>query len=614
MFSILSIEIERFKAFATYQKLIFPSAPGLYFVTGQNNVSPRLGSNGVGKSTILDAIVWCLYGRTVRGLKASDVVSWSQKRATVTLKLVIGGYKYTISRSQSPNSLTIDNRPADQEAVSKVLRVNADGFLSSVIRPQFGDGFLSLKPADKLTLFSQVMELDLWLERAKLASTLVAEFESDIQRDEWNKSNLESQIKTVLADIDAWKGAATKFESEREERVTARKEYLASLEDAVTEADDKQTDYAIEAAKLNEERGRWDQKLDRHADALEVINKRSALLDAKIFALVAAGREASNELNMMPHVGATCPHCRQQVGKEHFAAEQKRLQKEIKSIEKLKTGHHEEAQRIAVAKQKLFKDIAHAKHQRLEAEAKRNTLSNKLASLRQQITSSEQTIADARSVLKKAIEDLNPYIGLISQKTVNLKALRASKATTVANIQQMNTELAAVKPWVTGFKKVRLYIVDQTLKQLEIEINNNLASLGMPDWTITLDVERENKAGGLTKGFVVFVHVPKHDKPVRFEAWSGGETQRLCLAGDMGLSNLIMLRAGLMNDIEFYDEPSARLSAEGLNDLAETLAERAEMTNKRIFLIDHHIMDFGRFAGTIRVIKDGKGSSITASS
>jgi DNA repair exonuclease SbcCD ATPase subunit len=153
-------------------------------------------------------------------------------------------------------------------------------------------------------------------------------------------------------------------------------------------------------------------------------------------------------------------------------------------------------------------------------------------------------------------------------------------------------------------------VVEEALQQLEIEVNNNLASLGLTDWLVKFDVERENKSGGLTKGFVVFVHPSGHEHPMRFEAYSGGETQRLRLAGDLGLANLIMERAGLVSTIEFLDEPSEHLSQGGLLDLCETLYQRAIDNNKRIWLVDHHALEFGDFAGQLTAIMTDKGSSL----
>ena len=60
-----------------------------------------------------------------------------------------------------------------------------------------------------------------------------------------------------------------------------------------------------------------------------------------------------------------------------------------------------------------------------------------------------------------------------------------------------------------------------------------------------------------------------------------------------------------------YDEPSQHLSQEGLIDLAETLAQRAENDQKRILLVDHHAIEFGGFTGVMTVTKDSDGSHLT---
>jgi DNA repair exonuclease SbcCD ATPase subunit len=185
----------------------------------------------------------------------------------------------------------------------------------------------------------------------------------------------------------------------------------------------------------------------------------------------------------------------------------------------------------------------------------------------------------------------------------------ATKAITglKAEIDTLNEDHTAIGYWVTGFKRVRLFIVEETLRQLELEINNSLASLGLLDWHIELDVERENKSGGITKGFTVLVHAPGAPGPVKFESYSGGETQRLRLAGDLGMANLIMERAGLHNTIEFFDEPSQHLSQEGVLDLAETLQQRATDLGRRLFIIEHQLLDYP-YAGVITVTKDANGS------
>src|SRR6185312_9891074 len=139
MFSINAVLLSNFKSFEGEHDFRLPTVPGLYFLTGENKQEPKLGSNGAGKSTLLDAIYWCLYGRTLRGLKASDVVTWGQASSWVRVKLTINGEYASVTREQNPNQLTLVTggwgQVVDQEALDKHLGLNANSFVYSVILP-----------------------------------------------------------------------------------------------------------------------------------------------------------------------------------------------------------------------------------------------------------------------------------------------------------------------------------------------------------------------------------------------------------------------------------------------------------------------------------------------
>ena len=119
MFDIAQVELENFRSYRGLHKFAVPVDPGLYLITGKNEVEPRLGTNGVGKSTLLDAVFWCLYGRTTRGLKAGDVIAWGQTQCSVTVYLTVGDKAIKITRTQSPNSLTLDDTAVTQETIQK---------------------------------------------------------------------------------------------------------------------------------------------------------------------------------------------------------------------------------------------------------------------------------------------------------------------------------------------------------------------------------------------------------------------------------------------------------------------------------------------------------------
>ncbi len=106
-----SVELYNFKVFTGRQLFNFcHGLPGLHFITGKNLVDKNLDANGVGKSSLWDAISWVLYGRTLRGARASNVCSWQVgSGCEVTLKLVVDDKSNVIFRSWSPNKLTLND-------------------------------------------------------------------------------------------------------------------------------------------------------------------------------------------------------------------------------------------------------------------------------------------------------------------------------------------------------------------------------------------------------------------------------------------------------------------------------------------------------------------------
>jgi len=532
------IELHNFKSYRGTHKFTFPQDPGLYLITGKNLIQPRLGSNGVGKSTLLDAIFWALYGRTPRGLRASEVITRGEQTANVKLELAAEKI-CTIERKQNPNSLTLNGSVLSQETLTMAVGLTPDEFLHSVMLPQFGESFFDLQPAAKLVLFSQVMKLDYWLERSELAAQQTTEIANTLRHKDHELDRQEGQYELLNTDIRVLEGKA----------VTDHSKTIAGFEAKLATATQK-----AQAAQAN-----W----QKHNDVRLLAEND----------LIHTGETLDN----IGKLGAKCPTCLQRVSGPHLRAEKKRLVTyltELKTHQRSTLAHCEASQSEFKALQRDIQAISQNLNDFKRKQAEYETVAGMLHQKRTQR-------ADLEKLLKRLMDDADALIA--KHKTFEF--------------------------WVSGFRRVRLFIVDEILRQLEIEVNNNLAALGLPEWRVEFDIERENKSGGVTKGFVVLVYAPLAEQPVRLEAWSGGETQRLRLAGDFGLANLIMDRAGLTNTIEFYDEPSQHLSQEGLLDLLDTLQQRAVDHNRVIIVVDHHALDYG-FDGTFTVVKDKTTSRI----
>jgi len=100
------------------------------------------------------------------------------------------------------------------------------------------------------------------------------------------------------------------------------------------------------------------------------------------------------------------------------------------------------------------------------------------------------------------------------------------------------------------------------------------------------------------------------EKPIKWESYSGGESQRWRLAVSFGLSEVLLTRAGATTNIEVLDEPTHSLSPEGTSRLLEHLTERAKTLERVIYFIDQHSLEKGYFDQVFTVINDEEGAHI----
>lgn len=205
-------------------------------------------------------------------------------------------------------------------------------------------------------------------------------------------------------------------------------------------------------------------------------------------------------------------------------------------------------------------------------------------------------------------EKLNPFISLLASNKKQREELQSKVDIEIGEIKQVEASLVAIEYWKHGFKRIRLFFIEQILLALQIEIGSALSALGLEGWKVTLATESETKSGSVKLGISIHIKSPKSEGS--WDVWSGGETQRLRLAIAMGLSSLIQRAAGVWYNLEVWDEPTNWLGAEGIEDLLEALRYRAESQNKQIWIVDHRALTYSGFKEIYGAVKDEEGTKI----
>lgn len=171
---IVDLIIKNFRSFHA-EEICISRQPGLKYLGGDNQTEPRLGANGAGKSSMWESICWCLYGRSIRGARTSNVISWGQEDVMVAVVLEIDGVEVTVLRFGPPERMEIHKGeasfPATQKDIDTLIGLSLDRFLHSVI---FGQGkklFPDLTITERGELFDEVLDLDLWTRCGDEAGT-----------------------------------------------------------------------------------------------------------------------------------------------------------------------------------------------------------------------------------------------------------------------------------------------------------------------------------------------------------------------------------------------------------------------------------------------------------
>lgn len=624
---LLRLEVSNFKSFVGRHDFDFPSQPGLYFMSGQNKDEPRLEANGAGKSTLWDALTWLIYGTTSQGLKAGDVSSWVEegKKATVSVTLIYldsSGARMKLNRKWNPNAFTLrkdDGEPEDivsdetnpfrSTLCSSGKSLDLQAFLSSVFFAQGKPMFLDLTPSAKATLFSEILSLDNWLEysdrssdQAKKTEGAIAKVSSDISREQGRLVALsESNYDAFSND---WQTLRTRKREDLRKKII---ETSSKIEPARSEIEKTQGELnkAQELCHVQENFVSSAKRNLEEATKLKM-SKYEIYLGSKMLLL-----EAEKKLNLVTD-GNKCPTCGSTIGRlsrrTHLDEARVALNAALTDCTLKKSEYQRANEKYESAKR------AYDESRDLLDETKNIQLRAKQDARRHAIRTFELLDSNLRNLeleLEALDKEVNPF--LEKQKTVDSDIRRTTMAIQghQEDLDFLQEIMAGYSWWVKGFKDVRLQQIQQALTQLEIEVNSCLVQLGLVGWALRFDVNKESRSSRkITKGFHVMVEAPSMKKPVPWEAWSGGEAQRLRLAASLGLGNLIRSTYGVALPLEIWDEPTNYMSQMGVDDLLVALSSRAQEERRQIWLVDHHTLGSSEFYSTVRITKQGGTSQI----
>jgi DNA repair exonuclease SbcCD ATPase subunit len=225
----------------------------LTLVLGENLDLGGDGSrNGTGKTTIINALSYALYGTALSNIRKDNLVNKTNgKNMMVSLDFAVAGQDYRIERGRKPNVLKfyvndheqeiIDDAQGDsretQGTIERTLGLSHDMFRHILALNTYTEPFLSLKANDQRTIIEQLLGITMLSERAEKIKELNRSTKDSVTQEEFRIRAVQEANKRIEEQIESLRKRQRMWISKQTEDVAKLESAIASLEHIDIEAE-----------------------------------------------------------------------------------------------------------------------------------------------------------------------------------------------------------------------------------------------------------------------------------------------------------------------------------------------------------------------------------------
>jgi len=238
MIDLESVSFENFISWGPYNTTLKLSGMEQCFIVG--NVLDRADtygkSNGSGKSSMMQAILWCLSGKTVYNQNPGDrILNWfSSGNARACLRFKNGDELTRIRTRQGDTELlyrrgtqeiincTLSTTGNQQRLLDKELKFDYNLFCGSVFFSQYRQPWLAMQDQARRQAFERIMGIDRLSIYAEVAKGKYDRALIEQEKRKTKIANFEATIATLMQQFETAQNSSSTFEASRKERREAK--------------------------------------------------------------------------------------------------------------------------------------------------------------------------------------------------------------------------------------------------------------------------------------------------------------------------------------------------------------------------------------------------------
>lgn len=564
---------------------------GLHIVTGINR-DKEDRRNGVGKSTIADALYFAIFGQTLRDIKKNFIANnLTSGACEVQLSFSVddpkhGVNNFDIIRTLNPSKVYIYKNGKDKtrdsisntnEYINIVLSSTPEIFQNCVIMTLNNHiPFMSKSKTEKRKFIEQIFNLEVF---SKMLSELRAEynetkrtFDIEITRLEETNNHLDSQKQQV-----------NNFEKNKNERIKRlsnqiddKNENLRSYKDEIENINN--IDISLYQKKSEE--------LQNHINGVE--NKKTEIYKNII--------QSKSELNVnkeaLEKIGteeATCPVCLRPLedhDKALIESEKDKLKASINTIlGKIKEEKDiYESVTVELKKYKDIKDKVDSKYNEIKNQK------NKITYLEQNISDIELTIDQYQAEIVNIKNETNTYDDLVDNTLTKINAIKEE----ISSLKKIINLMDVVK-FVVSEEGVKSFIVKKILSHFNSKLTYFLKKLDSNCICVFNEYFEEEI-------------INEKGKICLYNNFSGAERKAIDLACLFSFMDMRKSQGDVYYNISFYDELfDSSLDEKGVDLVLEILNERVQKYNECVMVISHRKESIKSATGDVIFLEKTQG-------
>jgi DNA repair exonuclease SbcCD ATPase subunit len=576
MFKIRTLAVKNFMSVGNATQAVQFDRQDLTLVLGQNldlGGDDTGARNGTGKTTIINALSYALYGSALTNIKKDNLINKTNgKNMLVTIEFEKDGIDYRIERGRKPNTMAFyvggqeqeisdesqgDSRETQAE-IERMLGMSHDMFKHIVALNTYTEPFLALKANDQRAIIEQLLGITMLSDKADTLKEQLKSTKDAITQEEYRIKAVTDANARIQEQIEATRRRQTLWNTKRLNDVVELEKALAVVGDLDIE-----------------------QELANH-DALDTYNEKT---------------KKAAEINRWKIACET--------DQVRILKQLDKLKREIETLEKHEcyacgqTMHDTKHEEVLNEKRNTLKETSlqyltndEQLHSHIEALALlggSGTIPTVFYDRKEDAINHKNTVANLKQQLETKQNDADPYAEQIREmETQALEEINYDMINELTNVREHQDFLLKLLTNKDSF--IRKRIIDQNLSYLNSRLSQYLDRIGLPH-----TVKFQND---------LTVSIEELGRELDFDNLSRGERNRLILSLSWAFRDVWESLYQPIN-LLFIDEViDTGMDSSGVENSLAILKKMAREGNRSVWLVSHKDELAGRVNNVLSVVKE----------